>query len=251
MSRIILIALSITVIIMAMRWWQNKRPFLSKKQLLSLALVILFIVCIILAVTGRTHWLTVVAAGLLAGLQRALPLAFRLFPFLQQLYKSQQAKASQTQQNKASQQGNQSRVKTELLLMTLDHDSGQLDGEILQGDFYGKHLSELDEQQLREFYHYCQSKDHESLQLLKAYLQKRFAGNWQTEENQEKHSQNAQQSTDMSRQEALAVLGLEEGASEADIIQAHRKLMQKMHPDRGGSDYLAAKINAAKSVLLG
>jgi curved DNA-binding protein CbpA len=55
----------------------------------------------------------------------------------------------------------------------------------------------------------------------------------------------------MDRKEALAVLGLEDDAGEPEIVDAHRKLIQKLHPDRGGNDYLAAQINRAKDILLG
>jgi DnaJ family protein C protein 19 len=54
----------------------------------------------------------------------------------------------------------------------------------------------------------------------------------------------------MSRSEALKVLGLEEGATQEQIRAAHRRLIQQIHPDKGGTDYLAAKINEAKDVLL-
>lgn len=54
----------------------------------------------------------------------------------------------------------------------------------------------------------------------------------------------------MSAEEAMEVLGLKPGHTNDDVIQAHRRMMQKMHPDRGGSDYLAAQINKAKDTLL-
>jgi len=94
---------------------------------------------------------------------------------------------------------------------------------------------------------YCQQEDIDSARLLMSYLQRNRQGNW-SENNQ--YSQSAP-SSNLDRKEALAVLGLEEGASKKDIITAHRKLMQKIHPDRGGNDYLAAKINQAKDLLLG
>lgn len=61
---------------------------------------------------------------------------------------------------------------------------------------------------------------------------------------------NTPASSDMTVKEALAVLGLSAGASREEIVDAHRRLIQRMHPDRGGSDWLAARINTAKSVLL-
>lgn len=76
--------------------------------------------------------------------------------------------------------------------------------------------------------------------------------------DQQTRQQNGQQGSapprgkvGMSREEAIEVLALKPGYSREDVIQAHRRMMQKVHPDRGGSDYLAAQINQAKDTLLG
>jgi DnaJ-domain-containing protein 1 len=148
----------------------------------------------------------------------------------------------------APSQGQSSTVETAILRMQLDHDSGDLRGEVLKGRFQGWRLAEMDRRQLEELLDYCRQEDNDSVQLLDSYLQQRFAGEAPFGQQQAPGDSG---SGDMGRSEALAVLGLAEGATEEDIVAAHRKLMQKIHPDRGGNNYLAAKINQAKDLLLG
>jgi DnaJ-class molecular chaperone len=86
---------------------------------------------------------------------------------------------------------------------------------------------------------------------LQAYLDRVYGDDWQQQAGDQARQQTASPSGEMSRDEALQVLGLSDGASEDEIVEAHRRLMQKLHPDRGGSSYLAAVINQAKDTLLG
>lgn len=244
MARLLILAAGLILIIAGYRWLQQNRQNLNKADIIKAVMMVALVICLLLVVTGRAHWLVVIGAGLLALAQRFLPLIIRLLPTLNHLYKTRQ-------QQQTSTQTNQSKVQSEVLSMTLDHASGQLDGEVLKGPFTGKHLSELNEVQLRELYQFCLRQDSESVQLLDAYLQKRYGGEWQTHAEQEQQTGQRQTATDMTSQEALSILGLQEGASKEEIIKAHRQLMQKLHPDHGGNDYLAAKVNEAKRVLLG
>ena len=129
--------------------------------------------------------------------------------------------------------------------MTLVHDSGDMDGEVLAGTLAGKRLSSLDLAALRLLHGELGNAD--SLQLLEAYLDRRFPG-WSDEATKRQRPSAARE---MDKEQAFAVLGLSSGASKEEIVEAHRRLMQKLHPDRGGSDYLAATLNLAKRVLLG
>ena len=136
-----------------------------------------------------------------------------------------------------------SSVATDDLAMTLDHATGDMDGEVLRGPWRGKRLGELDLDALKALYGELPAAD--SQQLLGAYLDRRFP-DWR---GGEQHTAASDPAT-LDRQQALAVLGLEDGASDEEIVGAHRRLMQKLHPDRGGTDYLAATLNRAKEVLL-
>ncbi len=141
--------------------------------------------------------------------------------------------------------GQSSAVETELLRMTLDHDSGDMDGEVLNGEFAGRRLSDLSLSELLALLREC--RDAESATVLEAYLDRCHADTWRAAEAGEAGF--ADQA--MTREQAYQILGLNSGAGEQEVRQAHRRLMLKNHPDRGGSTYIAAKINQAKEVLLG
>ena len=148
--------------------------------------------------------------------------------------------------------GNVSEVATDYLRMRLDHDSGGMSGTVLRGTFAGRRLDELGESELTALWHECRIADEASAQLMESYLD-RIRPDWRDEPGPKQSSGGARASTSdaMTRDEAYAILGLASGADAAAIKDAHRKLMMKVHPDQGGSTYLAAKINRAKEILLG
>lgn len=156
-------------------------------------------------------------------------------------------------------QGRHSSIRTRYLEMSLDHDSGAMDGEVLEGPFQGQRLSTLALEQLLRMLELYQDSDEQSAAVLTAFLEREHphwreqasasSAGWEEGDGQGQGASSAARS--MTRDDALAVLGLEPGAEPEQIRAAHRRLMQKLHPDRGGSDYLAAQINAAKALLLG
>ena len=153
--------------------------------------------------------------------------------------------------SKSTGSGRKSTVLSAALEMQLDHDTGEINGRILTGHYEGNWLSELAPENLFDLYSEIQ-QDQESAALLETYLD-RIYPDWQQRSGAKSERADAGHtaSGDMTKQEAYQILGLEAGASEAEIKKAWRNLMKNMHPDSGGSAYLASKINAAKDILLG
>lgn len=152
-------------------------------------------------------------------------------------------------------------VRTAYLDMHLDHGSGSLDGQVLQGAHAGRRLSQLMLAELLALLRSIDGADRKSALLLEAYLDRRFP-DWRQGEETTGTGAGAHEPGDgagaaspaggpMTHDDALRILGLAPGASAAEIKAAHLRLIAIVHPDRGGSPFLAAQVNRARDVLLG
>jgi len=148
-----------------------------------------------------------------------------------------------------------SRIRTLYLKMVLDHDNGLIDGEVIKGAYRGTVLSTMTLEELRQL-RIDISSDPESIHILDTYLDYAHAGAGREEAagagGAAGNGQRTDQQTNgaMSEDEAWNLLGLSRGASADNIKASHRRLIKQVHPDHGGTDYLAYKINEAKDLLL-
>ena len=146
---------------------------------------------------------------------------------------------------------NLSEVRSRFFEMKLDHSTGAVEGRVVAGAFAGREIIDLDEFETRTLIDEIEG-DPDSVALLESWLDRNRAG-WReyfAGQYQEQPHADAGSSVDPDADD-WAVLGLSPGATADDIRAAHRKLMMAVHPDHGGSDYLAARINQAKDRLLG
>lgn len=180
------------------------------------------ILVLVLAVTGR--------------LGPALALAVGLAPLLMRWRQAS---------GPTSSGGDSSEVETEWLRMSLDHDTGRMEGTVRRGAFQGRRLAELGREELLELWRTLRADDEASASLLESWLDHAWP-DWRQGE-----SKPPPRAARMTPEEALQVLDLEPGASPEEIRAAHRRLMLKVHPDQGGSTWLAARLNEARDVLLG
>lgn len=224
----------------------NKRfSFTPRQQRILFFIVAALLIVGVLIILGRipVQFIFAPLGAAAAFILRFLPTLLRLAPFWS-MFKSRVAGATG-----GGRSANQtSRIRTEFLAMELRHESGDLDGTVLKGQFANQPLSNLSLEQLLALRTECQS-DADSVQVLEAYLD-RVHGQWREQAGASGQRQAPDSESTMTRELALEILGLEGDPDKKTIIKAHRSLMQKMHPDRGGSGYLAQKVNAAKDFLI-
>lgn len=216
----------------------------GKAGKIKIALIALGLVFLALALTGRAPALFAILGAAMTQIMRFAPLLVRFAPSLKRILGTGAAASG------AYGSSNDSKVSTTTILMTLNHATGNINGTVLQGQFAQRELDSLNAAELKELYQYCSENDVEALRLLETYIQRQRASDWTDQSGHNSQGASQPTSTSMNIEEAKQVLGLEEPISRKSVTAAHRSLMGQFHPDKGGSDYLATKINTAREILI-
>jgi len=214
----------------------------TKQTTISIGAAVLVTGVIALAATGRLNWMVALLTALLP-FARRLGALLLTGPVFNAIFPHLAARLRGRRQTKSSADASHATTESQYFRMTLHHATGHMDGEIKLGPKKGRFLSELRLSELVGLLGEIQ--DYDSQRLLETYLDHHHP-EWRRESAGSK----AEASSGMSRSEALEALGLTDGATADEIVAAHRRLIQRLHPDRGGSTYLAALLNRAKDILL-
>ena len=221
-------------LLLAGRWFASTNAKALARTAKRVVLGLILGTIVFLAVTGRLNWAFLALPALLPWLLRARAFARTAKNF------------SRMTGRGGAPSGQTSEIATRFLRVTLDHDTGAIVGEVIDGPHAGRRLEDLGLDDLIGLLGVCQAEDEQSAQVLTAYLD-RIHPDWR---ERAQPTGNGFAGGPMSRDEALRILGLEPDADADAIKHAHRRLMAGLHPDHGGSTYLAAKLNEAKELLL-
>ena len=235
-----------------LRKWLNKSR-LSVKQFFAIYLAVLVgLLLLYLGGTGILHPLFVFVGAALPFLMRLLTRGIQTASLYQSFRRSGWGGGAFSS-GPGGRMPETSEISSRFIHLVLRHETGQMDGRVLAGKYKDTQLSQMTLDDLLALLAECQT-DSDSYHLLIAYLDREHPG-WQAHtEDMETGKAGAGDPTgasgDMTETQALDILGLPSEAGAKQIVKTHRQLMQKIHPDRGGSTYLAAKINAAKDLLM-
>jgi len=236
---LVLVGLLLLVgLVMVIRWYASADTQSVLRFFKWLAYVILGFLLIFFVFSGRLGWTFMALPAL-------IPIFLRLRTALR-TYKN----FSKMMGLGGTQASNQtSDVETKTLKMSLNQDTGEMTGIILDGPNTGKKIEEMGREEIFQVVGYCLQNDHEAAQILEAYLD-RSDPDWRSSFYSNEQAPDSKVKG-MERKEALQVLGLGDEATDLQIKKAYHNLISNLHPDKGGSAYLAAKINQAKETLLG
>jgi len=256
MGRVIVLFVIIGALLWFLHWFRSTPPHRVAQVLRKSALWGAIALLVIATLSGRLNPIFAAIAAMIPVAMRLLNV-LRMLPMIQQLMQSLGLNVPGGIPGAGAATGagggQRSSIRTRYLDMSLDHGSGAMDGTVREGPFEGQSLSQLTLEQLLRMLELYQESDQQSTAVLSAYLDREHA-DWREQASagaRSGHGSAGDMTKGMTKEDAYAILGLDADADPDQVRNAHRRLMQKLHPDRGGSDYLAAQINAAKALLLG
>jgi len=211
-----------------MAWYGKASPAERNKSVKTGLLYFLAIALLLLVVSGRIP-------VIFAAISAAIPIFHRMFAYRGLLGSLGRM---------AGQRFGPTKLTTRWLIIEYDFAQRTLDGSVIKGQYQGRKLSQLREQELNRLLEEV-SADFQSKAAVNAYIMSRKG-----QQNQQNSQASMPANGKMSTSQAYEVLGLDENASADEVKKAHKRLIQKLHPDRGGSSYLAIQINTAKDVLM-
>ena len=245
MTAVLLGLFALVAGVLLLKWYADADVKTLKKSVRWAGVSLLILIILILAATGRLGAAFAVFIGFLGWVWRV----FNIIQMGRQMggmfngYGFGRGLGGNSGDTKTSQ------VESEFLSMQLDHETGSMDGQVLHGSFKGRRLSDLSVKELDALMQEVKP-DLDSLNLMEAFLDRmhpEYRG--EADRNSDGEHSAATRSNVMSDDEARKVLGVSARADHGEIKEAYRRLMSQLHPDRGGSDYLAAKVNQAKDTL--
>jgi hypothetical protein len=228
--KLIPILIVVFLLYLAVRYYKKLSPSEKKPFLIKYAVYAVIAILLLSVITGRIHWLGAVLAGALGLIKVGASTFFRFLPFL-----------------KFFQRNNvfgDPKFKTQYLEVTYFVKTGKMTGKVISGEFSGKDVFDLSSDQLDQLEEQLKNQDARSYYLLRVIRQKQFGG--QSSGNDFDSSRISEPSID----EAQQILGLSNSYTKKDVDLAYKRLMQKLHPDRGGNDYLASRVNTARDILI-
>ena len=240
MVRIVLIVFALIGLGLLVHWFLRTEPRQILKTLRWAGLALAVIIGVVLIATKQFQLIYALAIFLLPWLLRVRALRNRM------------------KTARGPTPGQASEVRTRFVVMQLDHDTGHMDGIVQEGPFNGRALSDMSLEDVVDLFRQAVAEDEASAQVLQAYLERMHGEDWRARSGAAGAGAGAAgggaggpSPGPIGVEEARAILGVGPNASDDEIKRAHRSLMKQFHPDHGGSDYLAARINEAKEVLLG
>ena len=240
------LALLITVLV-SLNWFANAQPKTVLKTLIWVSAAVVGGIVLLILLTKNLNFIWGVLPAALLWLGR-----LRMLGNIMNMARMARSFAGPSP-------GKTSNISCRFFDLSLDHDSGAMDGRIKEGRFEGVLLSELSLEEGQQLFTDIQEvNDERSLRLLESFLDRTHGSAWRAggfapdeEDGQANQSAGRRAGSGMTRDEALSLFGLPSDATEKDIRAAYKRLMKQVHPDTGGSAYLAAKVNEAKDLLLG